>query len=447
MASGYRPSDSGGLYNVGTCGYAWSSSPYSASSVYGSGLTFHSSSVNPEGYNNRALGYPVRCVQLRNQGPHRLKPKKTNQQPIISSIMKRHLFLWTALSIASLTLTSVNAQMRFVDGASLTLIGKAQPTPHIYHRIDTTAYKGFVGFENQQVRCAAGLALLFTTDSPRLDIRTQYLFEHRSDDTPCISTGGYDLYIRQNGEWLYAASHVSYHRGEPFTLIDHMDTSTKECLLYLPNYSELGKVEIGIAENAHIEPLENPFRHKIVVFGSSYTHGVCTSRPGMSYPLIIQRDLGLDICSIALSGNCLLQPYFAAYLADCTDADAMLFDAFSNPLDYMIEERLLPFIERIRQGCPDVPLIFVQTIYRESGNFDLHAREVEANKRAAARRMMAEAMKRFDKVYFIDCDDLTGDDHTTSVDGIHPSDLGYWRWAKRLEPELRKILRRNGIRL
>ena len=63
MASGYRPSDSGGLYNVGTCGYAWSSSPYSASSVYGSGLTFHSSSVNPEGYNNRALGFPVRCVQ------------------------------------------------------------------------------------------------------------------------------------------------------------------------------------------------------------------------------------------------------------------------------------------------------------------------------------------------------------------------------------------------
>ena len=361
--------------------------------------------------------------------------------------MKRLFVLSAAMCVATLAATAALGQVRFVDGASLTLIGKAQPTPHPYHRIDTAAYKGFVGFENQQVRCAAGLALLFTTDSPRLDIRTHYLFEHRSDDTPCISTGGYDLYIRQNGEWRYAASHVAYRRNEPFTLIDHMDASPKECLLYLPNYSELGKVEIGSADGARIDPLENPFRHKIVVFGSSYTHGVCTSRPGMSYPLIMQRDLGLDICNIALSGNCLLQPYFAAYLADCTDAEAMLFDAFSNPLDYMIEERLLPFIERIRQGCPDVPLIFVQTIYRESGNFDLQARKVEADKRAAARRIMTEAMKRFDKVYFIDCDALTGNDHITSVDGIHPSDLGYWRWAKRLEPELQKILRHNGIRL
>lgn len=350
------------------------------------------------------------------------------------------ILLFTATSAAAA------AQVRFVDGASLTLIGKARPTAHPYHRIDTVDYKGFVGFENQQVRCAAGLALLFRTNSPRIDIRTQYLFEHRSDDTPCISTGGYDLYIRQDGEWLYAASHVPFHRSEPFTLISHMDSTQKECLLYLPNYSELGKVEIGIAEEARIEPIDNPFRHKIVVFGSSYTHGVCTSRPGMSYPLIIQRSTGWDICNIALSGNCLLQPYFAAYLADCADAEAMIFDAFSNPLDYMIEERLLPFIERIRAARPRVPLIFVQTIYRESGNFDLHAREVEAAKRAAARRMMAQAVKQFDDVYFIDCDDLTGDDHLTSVDGVHPSDLGYWRWAERLEPELRRILRRYGIR-
>ncbi len=62
-ASGYRPSNSGGLYNVGTSGYAWSSAPHSALGVLGSGLFFHSSGVYPEGYNNRALGFPVRCVQ------------------------------------------------------------------------------------------------------------------------------------------------------------------------------------------------------------------------------------------------------------------------------------------------------------------------------------------------------------------------------------------------
>ncbi len=62
-ASGSRTSHSGGLYSVGAGGYAWGSSPTSASSVLGSNLFFTSSSVNPEGYSNRSYGFPVRCVQ------------------------------------------------------------------------------------------------------------------------------------------------------------------------------------------------------------------------------------------------------------------------------------------------------------------------------------------------------------------------------------------------
>jgi len=103
--------------------------------------------------------------------------------------------------------------------------------------------------------------------------------------------------------------------------------------------------------------MENPFRHKIVIFGSSFTHGVSTSRAGMSYPMQIGRNTGLYFCSIACSGNCKLQPYFADYLGDVKDADAMVFDAFSNPDAKMIEERLIPFIERIRAKLPSTPLM------------------------------------------------------------------------------------------
>ncbi len=62
-ASGSRAGNSGGLTNVGTGGYAWSSSSHSASSVVGSSLDFYSSSMGPENYNARANGLPVRCVQ------------------------------------------------------------------------------------------------------------------------------------------------------------------------------------------------------------------------------------------------------------------------------------------------------------------------------------------------------------------------------------------------
>ena len=52
------------------------------------------------------------------------------------------------------------------EASDLTMIGKILPTPNPYHRVDTVKYKGFTKSENTQVRCSAGLAVVFATDSP-----------------------------------------------------------------------------------------------------------------------------------------------------------------------------------------------------------------------------------------------------------------------------------------
>ncbi|GHT84679.1 hypothetical protein FACS18947_2470 [Bacteroidia bacterium] len=59
-ASGYRYYSSGALNGVGQYGYAWSSSPSSATG--GFGLAFDSSAAYPAFYNYRTYGFPVRCV-------------------------------------------------------------------------------------------------------------------------------------------------------------------------------------------------------------------------------------------------------------------------------------------------------------------------------------------------------------------------------------------------
>ncbi len=342
---------------------------------------------------------------------------------------------------------SVSAQIRFVDAAELNLIGKALPTPHPYHRIDTIKYKGFTKSENQQVRCSAGLALVFRTNSSRLEIKADYTdYTYKGVSTPRVATEGFDLYIRKNDEWVYAASNASKKKGDKFTLISHMDSTEKECLLYLPNYSELKSLKIGIDNDSAIISAENPFRHKIVIFGSSYTHGISTSRSGMSYPMQIGRNTGLYFCNIACSGNSKLQTYFAEYLSDVSDADAMVFDAFSNPSAEEIEERLIPFVKTIRKKLPDTPLIFVQTVYREGANFNLKVRRTEEGKRLMAKKMMSKVMEEFKNVHYLEIENLTGTDHMTSADGIHPSDLGYWRWAKNLEPHLIEVLSMYNIR-
>jgi len=265
-------------------------------------------------------------------------------------------------------------------------------------------------------------------------------------NTMGVSLRGYDLYIKKDGEWLYAASKANGagKEDENLVLIKDMDGSMKECMLYLPIYSEEYSVKIGVQEGAVIEAIESPFRHRIGIFGSSYTQGISTSRPGMSYPMQLMRMTGLQFLSLGCSGNCKMQPYFADVLCDA-DVDAFVFDCFSNPDAKMIEERLFPFIEKIQAAHPGKPLIFQQTIYREGRNFSQSVEAKESAKQAMAEKLMKEAVKKYDDVYFIQTN-ATDAMHTTSVDGIHPSDHGYTLWAQSIRKPILKILKKYGIR-
>lgn len=328
---------------------------------------------------------------------------------------------------------------RLVNASELTLIGKAMSTEHPFHRVDTAVYKGLTASENQQARSTAGMALVFSTNSSFIDVRARYIWEHQKDNMTGMASSGFDLYIKDGGKWIYAGTGVARDRSQAVRIVSDMDTTLKECLLYLPVYSELGTLEIGVDTEAVIRSIPNPFTVKTVFFGSSFTQGTAASRPGMSYPMQLQRYLNLDVCNLGFAGNSKLQPYFADILAD-VQADAFVFDAFSNPTAAVIKERLAPFIEKLVKAHPHTPLVFVETIHRAKANFNKKVMADEAAKRTAARRIMEGFVKRYPNVYLV-ADPLpaqqTGD---TSADGVHPSDMGYQLWAQHLSKQLIKLL-------
>ena len=227
-------------------------------------------------------------------------------------------------------------------------------------------------------------------------------------------------------------------------VVEHMDTTMKECLLYLPLHDEIAALEIGTDEGARLEAAPDPFRHRIVVIGSSITHGTSASRPGMAYAARLGRALGFGFVNLGASGQCKLDTFFARIAAE-TRADAFVFDVFSNPSPQQIEERLEGFVRRIRESHPATPLIFLQTEVRESGNFDLKKRAFEADKREAARKRMEKLLERDENIYFIDPGMDLGDDHEATVDGVHPTDLGFERMLDALTPRIARILRKYGI--
>ncbi|MBO4263936.1 MAG: SGNH/GDSL hydrolase family protein [Bacteroidales bacterium] len=339
--------------------------------------------------------------------------------------------------------------VRYTEAATLTLVGKLFPdTPQPYHRLDTVRYKGFTKSENRQVRQSSGLAVAFRTDSPFIRVRTEYAAVGTLMNTCGIAARGYDLYIKDiRGQWLYAGSGANGNgrESDPLTLVKDMDGEMHECLLYLPLFSEVRSVQIGVREGSTLAPLgTQPFRHRIGIFGSSFTHGASATRSGMSYPAQFTRKTGIQLLSLGCSGNCKLQSYFADALADA-EVEAFLFDTFSNPNVAEIRSRLFPFIERIQGAHPGKPLIFQRTIYREGRNFDQGADYIQRRRTEVADSMMNIACKRYKDVYYIR-PNATSPDHLTSVDGIHPNDYGYTLWADSIERRVLAILRKYGIR-
>ena len=283
---------------------------------------------------------------------------------------------------------------KYVEASKLTLCGKIlMNTANPYHRVDTASYKGFTAGENAQVRMSSGISVVFKTDSRDIVIKTEYGKVIWPDNTNGFSARGYDLYIRKDEKWLYAGSGTNDPKNPArgLKIVTDMGEGDKECLLYLPLYSEVNSVKIGVVTDSYIEPLENPFRYRIAVFGSSYTQGSCTTRSGMTYLAQLGRSTGLEFLSLGCGGNCRLQSYFADVLCD-SEADAF-----------------------------------------------------EVERGAMADKMMAVALKKYKDVYFIE-PDATSSNHDATVDGVHPDNYGYTLWAESIRQPILEILGRYDIK-
>ena len=366
---------------------------------------------------------------------------------------------------------------KYVDASTLTIIGRTCPMEgHPYYRVDTTRYR----FDNATIRhyCGypAGVAVLFTTDSRRIEARWTTAPRSYGWNMPPVLQRGMDLYVRENGVWTMAgAARPGLQDRHASTIVEHMDGQPKECMLYLPAWSELltleigvdalpairqdntdrnrtspmaftgNKFEFGVDEGASVTPLESPYKHRVIVFGSSVTHGASASRPGMTYPARMSRMTGIEFVNLGYSGNCMLQSEFARLLAE-TDADAFLFDAFSNPSPKMIRERLDAFVATLVKAHPDKPLIFMQTHWHTAGNLDQEAAKFHRERIDTADGMMRRLAKQYDNVYFLDGEWFFGRDAEGTIDCDHGSDLGYDRMISERLPRIRKILRKYGIR-
>ena len=187
-------------------------------------------------------------------------------------------------------------QWTYVDAATLTFVGKLFPdTPNPYHRLDTEVYGGFSESELRQVHQSSGMAIAFRTDSEGIAVKPEYGQVQGGGNTAPNAKQGFDLYIKKDGKWVWAGAYAGGKSGvaKPI-LIFNKGGRMCDCLIYLPVFAELTSLEIGVYDDSRIEPLEGAFRHRIGVFGSSFTQGYGVSRPGMGWTSQLSRMTGIS---------------------------------------------------------------------------------------------------------------------------------------------------------
>lgn len=354
--------------------------------------------------------------------------------------------------MASLAIFSADAagksKYNYVDAANFTAVNKAQNDSLTYKRLDISKYPDLTPRMRHYFGFPTGVALRFRTNSTAIRARWEVPDTANRYNNTALSSKGMDLYIRDNntGRWLWAGLAAPKYNGQQnaYTMVANMDTTMKECLLYLPIFQELEKLQLGVLPGSVIESDGGIVTAPIVAMGSSFTHGAASSRAGMPWPAQLSRRLGIDIANLGTSGICKLEPVLADIIAD-TDAQMFIFDTFSNPSAEQIHERLVPFVKRIREAHPTTPLVFLQTFYRDRANFNLKHRKDEDDKRAAAEDEMARLTASDPNIYFINPGLYAGDDHEATCDGIHPSDLGYKRAVDNIEPHIRQLVKKYNI--
>lgn len=291
-------------------------------------------------------------------------------------------------------------------------------------------------------RSPTGMVVRFASDADALwvDFSLMGASLNGVNMTP-ISSSGLDLYARdEDGAWRWVEAlgpRKQSHRGK---IVEGLAAGHREYALYLPLRNGIDSLQIGVPAGAKFAPLPPREMAPIVFYGTSINHGASASRPGMVHTALLGRWFDRPVVNLGFAGNGRMDAAVGDLMVHI-DAAVYVIDCLPNMNATTVREKCVPLIKQLRAAQPDIPIVLVED-RRNTNSWILPDRNAhhDAN-HAALRECYAELRAAgFRDLYYIEGDGLLGDDGEGTSDGSHPSDLGFWRQAKVMEPILRQAL-------
>jgi hypothetical protein len=288
----------------------------------------------------------------------------------------------------------------------------------------------------------AGMYLRFFTDSPvikaKWGLSTETLgFPHFAP----TGVSGLDLYVKTaEGSWHWLGTGQPRKQENLETLVEGIPEERREYLLYLPLYNGITHLEIGIPRENKIEKVPANAERSIVFYGTSIIQGGCASRPGMCSTAILGRRLNRDIINLGFSGSGRMEPEIASLLSEL-DPEIYFIDCLPNLEAGEVAVRVEPFIRILREVHPNTPIILAEGITYDDA-FLVKTRELRNSESRKALRTAYENLMKSGvrNLYYQISEGELGSDGEATVDGTHPTDLGFMRQADVYELVLKSIL-------
>ena len=295
-------------------------------------------------------------------------------------------------------------------------------------------------------RQSAGVVVRFVAGTTAVHARWKLSGKALSGaNSTAVASSGLDLYARNDsGRWRWVGI------GTPRELTENtgavatgLASAPREFMLYLPMGNTVTSLEIGIPKGGTIAP--GPARaaglKPILFYGTSITHGYSASRAGMTHVAMLGRTFDREVINLGFSGNGRMEPEVVRFVAEL-DPAVFVLDCLPNMIASQVAERAVPGVKMIREAHPQTPILLVEDRNFANSAWVQSRREAhEANHAALREAFAALQAAQVPNVHYLRADDLLGQDGEGTIDGSHPTDLGFTRQAAEFERVLRPLLK------
>ena len=278
-------------------------------------------------------------------------------------------------------------------------------------------------------RHSAGINARFISDSDRIDAR----WTLTADGMPLVHmapTGvkGLDLYGKVGGEWRWAGvGRPGDSATNEGSLVAGMEPTEREYQLYLPLYNGVSSVEIGVPSEFSVRAALVNERRPILFYGTSITHGASASRCGTCHVAVIGRHFDRPILNLGFAGNGEMESEVAALVAE-QDPAVFVIDCLPNMVAEQVTARAPMLVETIRAAHDDTPILLVEDRTYGDAVFIPDKKQRNETSRLALRAAYDSLIGAgTTNLHYMEGGQLLEGDDT--VDGSHPTDLGFARHA------------------